>query len=267
MSEDAPALTFDDLQREIEGDLAGAGRARQASLEQFIDRPVPPKRRVLVRGATGGGSLINRCGPWEQKRFASILHFESGFPEDGDYALLIGPACQLFEKVIEKYVVEPACAEAFDQLLASLAVRDSGQKSALEQWRAKGLPITLGTACLVLLALRRGCELPDRPLESFLAEHFRPNYPNVLRTQKPDARLNVIRDRYRNKIMHGAEVTYGTADYEQFVRLVVAHRRFGDWDKFGPEFPLPNPRAGDGLLHQHLSLLITSTSEPGKTDT
>lgn len=260
MADEFGGLSFEDLQRDLERDQAATGAPRREAIEQFIERPVPPVRRVRTRSGNGGW-LITRCSSWSQQRFNSIVHFEANFQEGADYAFLIGPACQMFEAEISRLVVKPACDEAFDRLLEALDIRDTGQRSALERWKEHRMPVTLGTACLVLLALRRGCEHGLEPVRAFLAEHFRTGYENLLKNQKPDARMNVIRDRYRNRIMHGEEVVFTPADYEQFVRLLVAHRGFGEWVRNGPEFPLPNPRAGDGLFHQHLSLMVSREGE------
>ena len=68
-----------------------------------------------------------------------------------------------------------------------------------------------------------------------------------------DRCLNKIRDRSRNPVGHGT-APFSRIAYEDFARLVIAHRRFLDWDREGPS--PANPGGDTGVLHHHWRLAL-----------
>jgi hypothetical protein len=51
-----------------------------------------------------------------------------------------------------------------------------------------------------------------------------------------------------------APQTFSRADCEDFARLVIAHRRFLDWDREGPN--PANPGGDTDVLHHHWHLAL-----------
>src|SRR5262245_7850698 len=105
-------LTPDDIARDLD-----ANRAAQSRLAEFFARdiPTPP----VVRSSTGVGRLlIGRCPSATQKRYHTLLHFETFAEDNDDHGLLIAPACAVLEGELRRLVADPALASA--ELLATL---------------------------------------------------------------------------------------------------------------------------------------------------
>jgi hypothetical protein len=241
---------------DIRYDLAGArkaesqvaeffGKDQEAVRERALRTPVPPRTRGRLKGPMGR-ELLDRCAEMTRTRYSTLLYFEERFPENGDYGYLIGPACQILETELDRLLTTPA-RSITDDMLAVL--EEDNRVEILTKWARGEFPTTLGVECLVLLALRRGCENHVANIVGFVTTRFNRRYYVLLTSRQLGASLDAIRTRYRNPVCHGT-ATFDVTEYEQFVQLVVANRRFVAWDTAGPVPAEPDGRAG--VFHHHL---------------
>jgi hypothetical protein len=145
--------------------------------------------------------------------------------------------------------VRPLAAALVDALRRERGER--GPAEVLQAWADGRVDATLGTHGLVVLALQYACGSGQPDVLSLLRQRFQPGYLDLLRSRSMDRCLNKIRSLYRNPVCHG-KAAFSRADCENFARLVIAHRRFLDWDREGPN---PGSPGGDaGVLHHHWCL-------------
>jgi hypothetical protein len=245
---------------DVEDDLEAARRSADRLADFFAVEPEAVRRRATrsldcLRGtaqpARVGCGLIACCNTDLQRRYHTLLHHEERHPPDGDYGILIAPACQVVEAALGEILTQPARAIVAD-LIAAMRVqqKDRHQADILAKWGSGQVPTTFGTHGLVLLALRRGCEHRSDAVRKFLASHFRPPYVDLLTDRGLGASLEAIRTRFRNPACHGT-TSFDRSAYEEFVGLVVAQQRFGLWDSVGSTPADPAPSAG--VFHHHLS--------------
>jgi hypothetical protein len=187
-----------------------------------------------------------------QARYRTLFRLEESFSPDGEYAFLIGPACTLLEAEIDMLLTVPARAVA-DQLIAVLGSGnkdDRRRADILADWASGKRPATIGTASVILLALRRGLEGNAAALTAFLDENFQPGYLMPLAANGLARGLDFIRENYRNPACHGYG-SFNEAAYEEFARLAIAHRRFADWQSEGAVLDKQDSKYG--VLHHHLA--------------
>jgi hypothetical protein len=249
------AITWEQIEDEINS--LGAWERRLGDFEAHIPRAlaaltpssVAPPGAMRGAGPAGCG-LLNRLAPANRDRYETILYFERRWGDRTDYEWLIGPACWVLESELARLLAAPARAVVPDLLAALDHAGDAGPARLLEKWVKTGIT-TMGVECLLLLALRRGCEQGLPSVLGLLAEQFEPSYTGLLQDKRLGHCLDVVCGRFRNKACHG-ESAFGAGLYEEFAHLVVANRRFLDWHSDGPA---PNPPPPDaGILHHHLAL-------------
>jgi hypothetical protein len=237
---------------EILYDIAGTEKAESKFAEFFASNP--ERVQVRTRGglpALAGRSLLSRCSERTQKRYETLLYFEEMFPPSCDHGFLIGPACQIVESELDRLLTAPA-RNIVDSLIDAIRAGKHGQEQAtiLEKWSAKQIPTTMGVQSVVLLALRRGWEHQVVAICDFLSASFQPRYADLLASKKLGSCLDMIRTKFRNPVCHG-ETAFDEGSYARFVHLVIANRRFVDWDSRGPLSPSPDAEVG--VFHHHLA--------------
>lgn len=246
---------------DLEWDLAGS-RARAAWVACLGSQAPPdPLRNLVVRekatprasDAVSGSSLVECRPPDTRARYRTVHWIEDQYaaaPTEVDFACLIASACQVVEAELNDLLVTPA-REVAGPLVAALRARDKEkQAELLLMWGEGKFPATIGTASLVLMALRYAVEDGDAGCVGFLAANFRPGFVPLARTKTLAATLDKIRNEYRNPACHG-QSTFGPAAYQTFARLAVARERFSAWAASGPQFA--DPAGSLGLLHHHLA--------------
>jgi hypothetical protein len=208
-----------------------------------------------------GRDLVENRPDAIQMRWATLLHLEQQFPQEADYSPIIFFASQILQEELETLVLTPARAIAA-RLIANMDADRANSPLAdlLRSWASEELPSTLGTASVVFLALRRGCERGDPRVEEFLATCFGPPARDLFMSRGMPGALDAIRRRFRNPVAHGT-ATFSAAEYEQFARLLVGNRRFAAWFADGPEPAVPGPE--EAFLH-HL-LRQSSGRPPGQS--
>jgi hypothetical protein len=147
--------------------------------------------------------------------------------------MLVVAGCHLLEAELVRTLVVPA--QAVGPVLTA-AVRAAGaegrQADVLDQWCQGRVPVTLGVASLVLLAVRRALEQRLAVVEGFLRRHFREDFVGALRHKEMGRQVDEVRNGYRNPACHGLR-TFGPKAYEDCAWLVVARSRFWEWDLHG----------------------------------
>jgi hypothetical protein len=226
-------------------------------LDQFW--AIRPARQATRSARSGNetsaipiGQRLFAAAPQEtRRRYQTVLHLEDTFPGHGDHGCLIGATCQLMEGELDRLLAQPARTIA-PVLSAALRTEGSagGQAEILDRWAAGTIPITLGSLCIVLLALRRGWEQGRAEVHDFLAREFEPCYSDLLAAKGLGSCLDRVRTLYRNPACHG-QVSFGPGQYAEFVRLVVANHRLRLWDRGGVD---PLVLQHGGVFHHHLSL-------------
>jgi hypothetical protein len=259
MSPDDPIASLADAALDLEAPRQGLARFGQklADAERAVAAAAAP-RPVRTRGGSPRrrpprSPLPPRCPAEVQSRYQVVLHLERTFPPDQDQGCVVFAGCQLLEAELNRLLTAPLFPQAAALVDVLRQERlDSSRTAVLESWAA-GNPAVFGTHGLVVLALQYACVRGHDALLSFLRQRFAPAYLDLLRSQAMDRCLNRIRNRYRNPVCHGT-ATFTLADYEDLARLVIAHRRFLDWDREGPH---PASPGGDaGVLHHHWRLAI-----------
>jgi hypothetical protein len=260
MSHDDPISGLDDAAGDLEASRHGLARfARELG---DAERAVAAARRIPppTRGATPPRSrLPSRCPADVQGRYQVLLHLERTFPPEHDQGCILFVGCQLLEGELDRLVTAPLHPQAGALVdLLRRAGLDEKRTAVLDAWAEGRQPSVFGTHGLVVLALELACVRGHAGLLAFLRERFAPEYLNLLRAQAMDRCINRIRNRFRNPVCHG-RAAFSRADYEDFTRLVIAHRRFLDWDREGPH---PASPGGDvGVLHHHWRL-ARDTAQP-----
>jgi hypothetical protein len=199
--------------------------------------------------ADGGRRLFTRLARGNRHRYETILYFERNWGGRTDYDWLIGPACWILESELTRLLAAPARAIVGDLIAALGRAGDDGPASNLEKWQKTGIT-TMGVQCQLLLALRRGCEQGVPSVLRLLADHFEPPYAALVRDKRLGQCLDMVGREYRNKACHGLG-DFDARAYEEFTRLVLANRRFLEWQAHGPSPDPPGPEAG--ILHHHLA--------------
>jgi hypothetical protein len=253
MTED-PIAGLADVALDLEASRHGLARFARELAD--AEHAVTAARRRLLPTRGGGHRILlaSRCPAEAQQRYHVLLHLERTFPPEHDQGCVIFVGCQLLEAELDRLVTAPLMplAGALVDALHAEGVDDS-RTAVLLAWADGRMPAVFGTHGLVLLALRHACARNHPDLLSFVRQRFAPGYLDLLRSQTVDRCLNRIRNRYRNPVCHG-KATFGGADYEDFARLVIAHRRFLEWDQEGPS---PADPGGDsGVLHHHWRLAL-----------
>jgi hypothetical protein len=245
-------VTWEQIEREIES--LDAWRHRLGNFEAHISQaPAAREPGVRLRGAgpaEAGCGLLNRLGRANRERYETILYFERQWGARTDYDWLIGPACWILESELARLLAAPTRAILPDLLAALDRARDKGAARSLERWDRTGIT-TMGVECLLLLALRRGCEQRVPSVLGLVAERFEPPYVGLLQDRRLGHCLGVVCREFRNKACHGLG-DFDAGRYEEFTRRVVANRRFLDWHSAGADPAPPGP--SDGILHHHLAL-------------
>jgi hypothetical protein len=202
-------------------------------------------------GAETGQALIAQCPEQTRVRYETLLYAEATFPPTGEHGYLIGPACQILERELDRLVATPARAIAA-HLIAALDVTGQNPKQVdlLKDWACGKVPTTLGIDSVLLLGLRRAVEQDRAAVREFLAACFRSRYQELLASKGLGKCLDRIREEFRNPTSHG-KATFNRTRYEQFVGLVAGNLRFGTWDIRGPDPAAPDPAVA--VLHHHLS--------------
>jgi hypothetical protein len=252
---DIPPITQADLDREAEG----TEKAAQARERFFAVAPGGACWRDLLAVASGGPAttaeavagrhLISRRPTDLQHRYDTFLAGEERFPEgpEVDYALLINYACALLEAEVDVLLVRPA-REIAGPLLAAAGRASPDLARFLEPWAGGRSAPSLGTASLVLSALR--CGRGDTAIEAFLESHFEPEFTEQVCSNRFVPHLDFTREHFRNPACHASR-TFGAHEYDRFARRLVGHLRVGYWEAEGP---LPSePPDEDALLHRLLT--------------
>jgi hypothetical protein len=249
--------------QDIQDDLVASARAAR-QIEAFFRRPVPAEIPFgglpglggvvvglrIMPGPGSGRYLLGRMSEINRQRYQVLLSEEQRWPADSDHIFLIGPACWVLEAELERVLAAPARAIVPHLIDALRLAGDApAQVEILQKWHADRLT-TIGVCCTLLLALRRGCEQGVQPVLSFLGANFQPPYLDLVRSKELGRCLNEVRATFRNPACHGRG-SFDALRYEQFVRLVVSHQKFGGWDLSGPVPAAPGP--GTGILHHHLA--------------
>jgi hypothetical protein len=248
MADESGVQTLDDIWYDLEGTQKVASRNE----EFFALEPLDTISQWNFLGffpPQAGRHLVAHCDGITQGRYITLLSVESDFHTDWDFGFLIGPACQILESECNRLLTEPARA-IVESLIEYLRSEKKGwtQADILERWAARNIPTTIGIQSLVLLALRRGCELEVPCIADFLSSRLGPRYVDLLKTKKLGRCLDQIREKFRNPVCHGT-ATFNAEGYAEFVRLMVANDRFDTWDFRGPH--PPNPDADVGFMHHH----------------
>lgn len=259
-----------DIQEDVEAAHAAENRLPQG----WSDEVAPAGRSVVrgdnrFRGSTGpvpgaGGRLLERCTEVSRNRYQTLLYFEELLLPEQDHGNLIILGCQILERELDHRLTAPGRVIAA-ALAAALEGNAQDHKKAeiLRQWAGDRIPTTIGIQSLVLLALRRGWEQNTPEILTFLAARFQTRYQELLASKGLGVCLDRIRERFRNPACHGHQL-FDPAAYEEFVRLMVAHRRFLAWDVEGPAPPVPT--ADCGIFYHHLSQLRLEEVEPPRAD-
>jgi hypothetical protein len=268
MSDEPGVTSLDDILYDLEGTRKADGPCSMFFAREAEAIPRGHTGRTTRGGSSSGAEppaghrLLAPCAPSNRKRFETLLYFEEKLRPDDDHGYLIGPACQILESELERLLSAPVHGIA-ESLIAALRVagKDQHQAAILEKWAARQVPTTIGTASLVLLALRRGREQQLRPVLEFLAAHFGPGYQVLLANKELGQCLDLIRTRFRNPACHGT-ATFDPEAYKEFARLVIANQRFAAWHASGPD--PPEPGAGAGILHHHWQHTRRSETRPAQ---
>lgn len=260
MSLDDPISSLDDAALDLEAPLQGVARFAQELAD--AERAVAAARcgPFPTRGGTVSRSVLPpRCPAEVQGRFQILLHLERTFPPDKDQGCIIFVGCQLLEAELDRLLTTPLrpLATTLVDILRQERGED-GPAEVLATWADGRMPATFGTHGLVMLALQSACVRGHTTLLSLLGDRFSPGYLELLRGRAMDRCLNKVRNRFRNPVCHG-KATFSRADCEDFARLVIAHRRFLDWEHEGPD--PTNPGGDTGALH-HLWRSVRQTEEP-----
>lgn len=187
---------------------------------------------------------MQRCSAANRGRYKTMLHVEKGFPEDGDYGMLIIPACQILESELNARLLEPALPISGEMARVLRDAGDAKQAAILDKWGARELPATIGTACIVLLAIHRALERQDDGVCRFVLYEYRWAYRRCLRKNRLCGALNKLRNEFRNPACHGT-AEFDAGRYGEFVDLLVTCPRFNTFDSAVVE-------SDDGLLVAHL---------------
>ncbi len=249
---------WDDLQALLDDRAFLEARSRALHKEApdaRLTAPETPPSPKAIGPARSGRDLVASRPEAIRKRWETLVHFERQLrplrPEE-DYVPLIMFASQILEAELEALVLTPARSIAA-RLIANLDSDRAGRPQAdvLRRWASKEFPGTLGTASVVLLALRRGCERRDPRVEEFLSARFEARGRDLFLSRGPSHALETIRTQFRNPAAHGTS-TFPAAEYERFARLLVGNPRLGAWYENGPEPAGPGP--DEALLHHLLRM-------------
>jgi hypothetical protein len=252
--------TWDDIQYEWEG-LQKAAKAIQdfaSKVPRRVRTRGSSERSATRPGAAVGSALVARFAESNRRKYVDLLYYESLMKPGRDHAMPIAYASTLLEAELDRIVASPVRSVVAALIAALEATRDDRkQAEILVRWGKQEKPTMLGILSTLFLAMRKGLDQNSEAVHTFVRGRFADPYPDLLRTKEFDRNLNYITRVYRNPACHGVypdgKPVYFEADqYKDFVRRVVAHERFRDWDRDGPQSD--SPGAGVGLLHHHLRL-------------
>ncbi len=249
MSPDTPRAVLEEAVLDLEA--ARLGLARFADAIRDAESAVASARfPVRIRGPLPRSPLPPQCPPDVESRYQVLLHLERTFPAEYDQSCVIFVGCQLLEAEIDRLVSRPLrpLAGALVDLLRGGRHLDAA--AVVQAWAEGRMDATFFTHNSVVLGLHNACAGDHPTLVAFLRERFAPGYLDILRRPGLDATLAEIRRRFRNPVCH-ARSFFSRADYEDFARLVIAHRNFQDWEREGPQPASPGPDSG--VLHHHWS--------------
>lgn len=246
-------------------------RPTQSARAPIASETTPlPGTQFAGRGGSHlpGGELVTRRPMELRNRYQTLFYVENQFPQNAEHAYLIAPACVLLEAELDVLLVQPCRAIANELVTALRQNGEAKPAEILDDWACGRKPTTIGTVSMIFLALRRGYEQGRGAILGFLRDHFQAGYTIPLLDKRLGSWLDHIRNQYRNPACHGTG-TFGRAEYEQFVGLMVAHRRFMGWQREGPAYPLsasPGASPLPGLLHWHLQQSLLLEPEPTLVD-
>lgn len=186
------------------------------------------KQRLAEEERRRGSGVMRRCYGANAGRYRTLLTVEPVFPPEGDYGMLMVPACQILETELLSRFLAPL-RDVGANLVAAL--RDAGDKKQavlLEQWSSGQLPGTIGLCCVALLACYRATEKGDADVLDLFRAEFSDAYLEGFRGNRLGRALDRLRTEFRNPACHGT-VTFGRTHYAGFVNLLVAAPTFNEF--------------------------------------
>lgn len=278
---DTWALGLDDVEQDIKASESLMSRVRTLQhppvaggpVGGLIGRPLESLARLtggmltgVSRGAWGGLGSESILENYETNRLGSLLPGVSrGLLRSviavertrmHDRLPLVISASVLLEQVLVPLVVDFAAPVA--DLLCAAVPRNRSPWMVLEAWSTKGLPPTMVTVEVILLAARRAVEKRDEHLSAAVERQFGRGYISLLRSRGFEACLREIRERFRNPAAHGRGA-FSNKDAERLTQLSVGRPSWAAWASESRRSPGQFP-THEAVMHHHLANL---RSAPG----
>jgi len=215
-----------------------------------------------VRGSSGSESILdiqepNRLGSLlsdtSRRLLKSVIAVERVRMDDR--LPLVISASVLLEQVLVPLVVDFATPVA-DRLCAAVP-RNRRPWMVLEAWSTKGVPPTMVTVEVILLAARRAVEKRDDRLSEAIERRFGWRYMILLKSRGFETCLREIRERFRNPAAHGRGA-FSKGDAERLTQLSVGRHSWAAWasERRGATSLFPSNEA---VMHHHLANLRAAT--------
>ncbi len=236
-------------------------RARKQERLEAEERKIPEtvreawRRETYAHRSTPALKQLAHIGPSASKRFVQRARFEQSLSVEDDYSDLLNGQVRDWDATLRDWFLTDAASLATPVLDA---LKHPAQQEIVEAYLTRGLQPTLGLTHIWLIGLRRALGARDPLVTEWSRSRFLPQTSRhanekadtyVALQRKADNlahTVDIVRERYRNPLAHGAPNAPSTAaDNRAFCELVYGTPSLAHWLEVGTNPDVhPSPHFG-----------------------